>query len=201
MSKKLKIGVTGGIASGKSTVCKMFEANGYPVFYADDIGKELLQSDPSVKQKITAAFGQQSYIDGQPDKKFLAQNVFGNPEKLLKINSIIHPPVMKKLTELMNEALKQNDIVFVESAIIFEADLEEYFDNILLVASPDQDKIKRVVAQGRMSEGDVRKRLANQIPDSQKKELADSTIQNDKTLVELKIKAEFFLTIFRQLVR
>lgn len=200
MLKKLKIGVTGGLASGKSTVCKIFESGGYPVIYADDVAKELLQSDKSIKEKIIAEFGKESFQNDLPNRKFLAEKVFSDPQKLRKINSIIHPPTMKKIESMMNDFLKENNIVFVESAIIFEAELENYFDNVLLVASPDDKKIERVVESGRMSKKDAEKRLANQLPDSEKKELADFVIQNNKSLVELKINAEFFLKIFERMI-
>lgn len=200
MLKKLKIGVTGGLASGKSTVCKIFESGGYPVIYADDVAKELLQSDKSIKEKIIAEFGKESFQNDLPNRKFLAEKVFSDPQKLRKINSIIHPPTMKKIESMMNDFLKENNIVFVESAIIFEAELENYFDNVLLVASPDDKKIERVVESGRMTKKDAEKRLANQLPDSEKKELADFVIQNNKSLVELKINAEFFLKIFERMI-
>ncbi|HSR18993.1 MAG TPA: dephospho-CoA kinase, partial [Ignavibacteriaceae bacterium] len=124
---KLKIAVTGSIGSGKSSFCRMIEERGYPVIRADDISKEILGSDKKVREEVEKIFGKESFINNQINKKFLAEKIFNDSQKVLKINSILHPHVIKKINELMNEALTKHDLVFVEAALIYEASMEDMF--------------------------------------------------------------------------
>ena len=197
MPKKLKIAVTGGIGSGKSSVCEIFHSNGYPVLYADDISKEILSTNESVKEKIVKEFGNESFIEDKPNHKFLSESVFSDDKKVQKINSILHPPVIEKIVFLMEQELKQNKMVFVEAALIYEAKMENLFDYVIVVTAPDETRIKRVMESKGLTKEEVINRMSKQIPQEKKKSLADFVIQNDKTKNELIDKTEFILKLLK----
>jgi len=106
MKKKLKIAITGGIGSGKSSVSKIVESFGFPVIKADDVAKELMMKDESIKKKIIKTFGKESFTEKGINTKYLAENVFSSKDKVGKINSIIHPPTIKKIEEISKKLLK-----------------------------------------------------------------------------------------------
>ena len=197
--KKLKIAVTGGIGSGKSEFCNYLESNGLPVINVDDVSKEILVSDESVKEKIIEEFGEESFISGNINKKYLAEKVFSVPSNVVKINSIVHPKVIKKVEFLINEELSKNTLVFAEAALIYEADMEDMFDYVVLISADEKIRMKRKVEFSNFTEDDFRKRNENQIKDEEKKKRADFTFINDGSLEELKIKAELFLKILNGL--
>jgi len=197
----LKIGITGGIGSGKTVVAKLFEKNGYSVFYADSIAKQLLAESEIVKSKIIAAFGNESYVDGVPNKEYLAKSVFNNPEKLSVINSIIHPPTISKIEKLCEIELLKKDLVFAEAALIYEANMQGIFDYILVVTADEKSRIKRIVERDNSIEAKIKKRIANQIPEEIKISRADFVICNDGTFTELESKVDLFLTIFKSLAK
>jgi dephospho-CoA kinase len=197
---KLKIAVTGGIGTGKSEFCRLLEANGYKVLYADALAKEVLNENTKVKNKIIQAFGKETFRDDKPDIEFLSANVFNNPESVLKINSIIHPVVIKIQNERMNRILQKDNVVFLEAALIFEAGIEDDFDYIILIKSTDENRIKRVLSKGKLTADEINKRIANQIPDEEKKEAVDFVFENDGSLDELKQKVSIFLIILKSLL-
>jgi dephospho-CoA kinase len=199
--KKLKVGITGGIGSGKSIFCKIAESKGYPVIVADDIAKKLLSEDIEIKQQIKDTFGNESYINGEPNKKFLADNVFSQPEKLVQINNIIHPKTLQIIDQLMNELLKTNNLVFVESAIIIEIGIEEMFDYIVLVTAEDQKRIERVQKRSSLSTEEIQKRIDSQLKDESKKQFADFTIDNNSTEEKFTEKCEFIITLLKSLTQ
>ncbi len=184
MKKKFKVAITGSIGSGKSEFCKIAEKFGFVVIRADEISKQLLSENNLVKEKVLSQFGSDSYINGKPNYKFLAEIVFSNFEKLKKLESILHPIVIKKINQLSNETLKTNDIVFIESALIYEADIESSFDYVILITAPREIRLQRKLQNG-FSEEDFNKRELNQIPDEEKKKRADFIFVNDKTTKEL----------------
>ncbi len=197
--KKLKIAVTGGIASGKSLVCKVFSDAGYQVIKADEIAKAVMKTDPTVRQQIISAFGKESYIDDELNRQYLAEKIFPSIENVDKINSIVHPPTVKKVIELMNEALETKNLVFHEAALIYEANIEDLFDYVLLVQCDDKLKVERAVKRSGLTEEQVLQRMQNQILDSEKAGHADFVINNDKSIEELKEKTQFFLSLFESL--
>ncbi len=197
---KLRIAVTGGIGSGKSEFCRLLEANGYKVLYADSISKEVLNINSKVRNKIIQSFGKETFIDNKPNIEYLSANIFNNPDSVLTINSIIHPVVIKIQNERMNEILKKDDVVFLEAALIFEAEIEDDFDYIILINSTDENKIKRVLTKGKLTADEIKKRIANQIPDEEKKEAVDFVFENNGSLDELKQKVSIFLIILKSLL-
>jgi dephospho-CoA kinase len=195
MPKKLKIAITGGIGAGKSEVLKIYADAGYPVLYADEIAKKLLNSNKFIRERIISEFGAQAYNDNQPDKKFLAEQVFGNPENVLAINNIIHPETFKVITSSMESLLKESEVVFVESALIFESKREEMFDYIIHVFAGEHLRIKRASERLGISQGEVMERMTHQMPEEKKRELADFVIVNDKNLSDLETKSKFILNL------
>lgn len=184
MKKKIKIAVTGSIGSGKSEFCKIAEKFGFVVLRADEISKKLLSENETVKKKVLSLFGLKAYNNGKPDFKYLAEIVFSNPEKLKKLESILHPIVIKEIKKLSDETLKNKDIVLIESALVYEADIEDSFDYVVLITAPREIRLQRKLQNG-FSEDDFIKREQNQIPDEEKKKRADFIFNNDKSVAEL----------------
>ena len=197
--KKLVIGITGGIGSGKSTVSEIISQNNYTVLKADDIAKKIMSEDSKIISEISSKFGIESYIDGKLNKKYLADKVFNNPEKIGLINSIIHPPTIEFIRKESQIILQKSDLVFVESALVFEAKMEDLFNYILLITSLEDTRIKRVLNRDLESMSEIKSRIMNQIPEEQKRGKSDFVIENNSTLEELKTRVIFFLNLFKSL--
>jgi len=198
--KKIKLGVTGGIGSGKSAFCGFLKAEGIPIINVDEVSKELLENDTDVIKKITRAFGENSYSGGKPNKKYLAEKVFSNSSNVLKINSILHPKVIKKVDILTGELLKNNNIVAAEAALIYEANMEARFDYVVLITANKELRMKRKTELDRYSPEQFLKRNENQIPEEEKAECADFVFENNGSLDDLKNKAFLFSKIVKGLV-
>jgi len=184
LKKKIKVAVTGSIGSGKSEFCRIAEKFGFVVLRSDEISKDLLDSNQSVKKSVIKTFGSQSYKDDKPDFKFLAEIVFNDIVKLRQLESILHPIVINKIQKLSDEILLKHNIVFIESALIYEADIEKFFDYVVLITAPREIRLQRKIQSG-LTEQDFIKREENQIPDDEKKKRADFIFVNDKSLAEL----------------
>ncbi|MDR3609305.1 MAG: dephospho-CoA kinase [Ignavibacteriaceae bacterium] len=193
-SNKRKIGITGGIGSGKSVFSAALKEKGFPVILADDIAKEILANDPEVRAMIIKEFGQLAFPGNKLDRKYLAEKVFPDPVKVEIINSIIHPPAIQKINSLMKSELLKQNIVFVEAALIYESELEGMFDLIVLITAEDEIKMKRKIAQG-MSESDFLTRLQHQIKDEEKAKIADFIFINNGDKKDLYKKAELLLKL------
>ncbi len=174
----IKVGITGGIGSGKSTVCGLFEAMDIPVYYADDRAKFLMTYDQDVKAKIISIFGLNAYAeDGKLDRKYIASKVFDNKPLLEKLNSIVHPAV-KKDGELWFEKQK-TPFALKEAALLIESKSYLTMDKIIVVTCPEPIRIARVVQRDNTSEEEVIRRIQNQMPEIEKTKLADFLIVND----------------------
>lgn len=195
MNKKLKIGITGGIGSGKTEFCNIIRQQGYPVLYSDEIAKNLMVHDAEVRSKIIAAFGAESYKDDVLQREFLSSVVFHNAEKLAELNAIVHPAVIRETGIQTNELLKQYDLVFYEAALIFEASMDNLFDYIILLTAADKNKIDRIARRDNVDEDSIRLRMQNQMSDKVKKEKADLIIENDGSIEDLQSKVKFALSI------
>lgn len=178
----IKIGITGGIGSGKSVICKTFSLLGVPVYFSDLRAKELLNSSKEIKNSLTNLFGPDLYTENTIDKAKLATIIFNDKTSLKKVNNIVHPVVMSDFHEWCN---KQNtDIVINESAIIFEAGLKNHFDYIITVTAPEDLRIKRVTLRDNAKREDIISRINHQYPDIKKVEESDFLIiNNDKTAI------------------
>lgn len=195
MKKKLKVAITGGIGSGKSSVCEIINSKGYPVIYADDISKEILSTDKSVQDKIVTEFGKESFHNNLPNTKYLAEKVFSDPQKINRINSILHPPTIEKIKNSMEEKLSKSEMVFIEAALIYEAEMEDMFDYIIVVASPAETRIIRSINSKKIDRSEVLRRINSQLPEEKKKKLADFVIENNGSMEELKSKTNFVLSV------
>lgn len=197
--KKLKVAVTGGIGSGKSSLCTVFLNHGYTVLSSDLVAKEVMTGNAGVKKQIIKCFGAESYISDKLNIPFLAKEVFSDPEKTNQINAIVHPATTLEVGKRMEKEFLKKDIVFVESALIYEAKIHKNFDYVILAYSEDQDKISRVTKRDKVTPDSVIARINNQIPDEKKKARADFIIKNDSTLDELYKRGEFILKIIEDI--
>ena len=173
----LKVGVTGGIGSGKSTVCQLFKCLEIPVFNADEAGRYLLSEDKDVLEQVKSIFGQEVIIHGKPDRKKLAGIVFNNAEKLAQLNAVIHPAVRNYYASWAIE--QQSPYVIYEAAILFETGLYKQLDYTALVVAPESLRIKRVMERDGTDEANVRARIKNQWSDEDKNKLTNFLVVND----------------------
>ncbi|NPA37244.1 MAG: dephospho-CoA kinase [Chlorobi bacterium] len=175
----LKVGVTGGIGSGKTTVCRIFEVLGIPVYYADVRAKQLYREDKEVMQAVKKLFGDDIYRNGKLDRAEVAKRVFNNKELLQRLNAIVHPAVEK---DFNSWSVQFRDVPFVvkEAAILFENGGYKKLDFNILVTAPEELRIKRVTKRDGISEEQVKDRIKNQWPDDKKIPLADYVIKCDE---------------------
>jgi dephospho-CoA kinase len=197
--RKIKIAVTGGIGSGKSEVCRIISDAGYDVIHADDIAKDILKSDAEVRDKVIALFGDQAYLVDDINRDYLSSVVFNDPENVAKINGVIHPVTLLEINKQIDKVFKSKDIVFVESALIFEAGREDNYDYILLVLTDEAKRIERILAKGKLSPVEITGRMKNQLPDEVKSKNADFIVQNNDGLDELAEKIKFYINLFETL--
>lgn len=198
-NKKIRIGITGSIGSGKSTFCAALQDKGFPVINIDELSKSLLVEKEEIKKRIIKEFGQEAYVDNKLNKKYLAESVFADNDKVNLINSIVHPAVIREVAAQMASLLLQSDLVFAEAALIYEADMEDMFDYVVLVTAEEKIRMKRAKESGRFSEDEFLKRNSNQIPDSEKKKRADIIFENNGGASELKLKAGLLINILEGL--
>ncbi len=156
------IGITGAIASGKSTVSKFIENMGYPVINTDEIGHEVLEWY-EVKRSIVKNFGVSLDPNGKVNRKELAEMVFSNPEKLRLLNEIMHPRMLKVILKRFKELSKSHDDVFVEAAVLFEMGLKKYVGYVIVTDCPDEIKIERLIKRNGMSFEEAKRRLDLQL--------------------------------------
>lgn len=176
-STMLKIGLTGSIGSGKSTIASLFRVLGIPVYIADIEAKKFL-NDPDVILRITAIAGDDVLTsEGEIDRRVLAARVFGDPEKLQELNSIIHPRVREHFMEWA-EIHQHSPYIIQESAIIFESGFYTMFDLIIVVSAPEEERISRVILRDGFQREEVISRIENQWPEYLKIEKANFEIKN-----------------------
>ncbi|HTI57974.1 dephospho-CoA kinase [Mucilaginibacter sp.] len=177
----LKIGITGNIGSGKTTVSKVFEVLGIPVFYADDAAKRVMVEDAILMDGIKATFGRESYFnDGTLNRKFIASIVFNDEEQLAKLNSLVHPAVFRAFDEWAAQ-VKNAPYIMKEAALLFESDSYKMCDRSIIVTAPLELRIKRVMQRDGFTREEILSRDARQFSEEKKIELADFVIRNDDT--------------------
>ncbi len=175
----LRIGITGGIGSGKTTVSKIFELMGVPVFYADEQAKQLMVQDRLLIKALIQAFGPESYLDdGTLNRKHISNIVFSDPQELEKLNSFVHPAVFRAMDAWT--AQQKGPYVLKEAALLFESGSHQQNDFNILVSSPIALRISRVMKRDGISEEKVLGRIANQFPEEDKQKLADFHIKNNE---------------------
>lgn len=173
----LKIGLTGGIGSGKTTVAALFELLGIPVYYADHEAKRLMNEDASLKEQITIHFGAGAYRDGHLDRKHLASLVFANKEKLALLNSLVHPVTIQHSQTWAERHV--SPYIIREAALIFESGVNEVLDYVIGVSAPEQVRIQRVMQRDNISVDAVKERMNNQWDEEEKLSRCDFLLFND----------------------
>lgn len=170
--------ITGGIGAGKSVVAKVIEQLGYPVYYSDQRAKAMYFV-PDIKQKIIDLLGKAAYLsDKEIDKKYIAAQIFSNPDKLSKINAIIHQAVKEDFEQYIQQHAHHR-LIFKESALILEAQLQHQCDKIILVTAPLSVKLKRLQERDNFTEQEIMQRMGNQWSDEKKIPYAHYVIEND----------------------
>ena len=177
----LRVGVTGGLGSGKSMLAKYFGERGAQVFDADKEAKLILLRSESVYHTVIASFGDPILNDvGELDFRRLAEYAFAKPERQRRLNDIIHPEVVQAADRQMMTASQQGVALFVlDAALLFEAQLEQYLDVTVVVVADEELRVKRALERGTLMEEDIRKRIRLQMPDSEKMARADFVITNN----------------------
>ena len=174
----LKIGLTGGIGSGKTTVAQVFELLGIPVYYADAASRRLYHTDPELMQQIKSNFGEDMYEHNQLNREKMAAVVFSDPEKLELLNRLVHPPTIRDAEKWMME--QNTHYIIKEAALLFESGSAAGLDYIIGVQAPVHLRIKRVMDRDGVSREEVQRRMNRQIDDNIKMRLCDFVIRNDE---------------------
>ncbi|MDA9335154.1 dephospho-CoA kinase [Flavobacteriaceae bacterium] len=181
------VGLTGGIGSGKTTVARLFEALGVPIYIADEEAKTLMQNSKIIQQELIQLLGKSCYVDGQLNRSFIASKVFNDQSLLQKINAIVHP----KVAEHFERWVSKQDAPYVikEVAILFETKSQDQFDLIITVTAPTETRIQRVIDRDLKTKKDIESIIDNQLPESQKMSQSHFVIHNI-SLLETEINVQ-----------
>lgn len=175
----LKVGITGGMGSGKSTVCNILKNLGVPIFTSDDVGKYLLDNDDYLKDEIKRTFDSDMYTStGRLDRERMAKLVFNNPDELQRINAIVHPRVKAEFDSWCKKNEKKPYVV-KEAAILFETGKHKEMDKMVTVFCPKEERINRIIKRDEATKEDIEKRMMHQYSDAERNALADFIIIND----------------------
>ena len=171
-----KIGITGGIGSGKSTVCSLFAERGIAVYDSDSRAKQLMSESAELREQLIEAFGEECYADGELNRGYLAKQVFGNAEALARLNAIVHPAVRADFRTWAEQ--QSGAYVILESAILFEAGFESEVDTTLAVMAPLEERVRRTMARDGVDRESVLERIAHQMSDDELHSKAKRTLVN-----------------------
>lgn len=177
----IKIGVTGNMGAGKSTVCAFLADRGIPLYNADDRAKTLMATNDDLISKIQIRFGNEAYKGGQLNRQYLASQVFTNSTRLQELNELVHPAVHKDYNQWLEQQI--HPLCAYESAIIYEHNRQSYFDIIVLVTCPENLRLDRIQKRDGLTIDEIKSRMRFQWHEDQKIELADYVIENSSLLV------------------
>jgi dephospho-CoA kinase len=178
-NKALKIGITGGIGSGKTTVCRIFETLGIPIYYADDRAKALMTEDADLVKAVKNLFGDAAYLnDGTLNRALISEIAFSNPLKLNELNALVHPAVRLD-GERWHNAQIGVPYTLKEAALHFESGGYKLMDKMICVVAPKEVRIERVLLRGGLTQADIEARMSKQLPDEEKINKSDFVIYND----------------------
>lgn len=176
----IKIGITGGIGSGKTHICKLLELMNFSVFYSDAEAKKIQNTNEYVRIKLTELFGESAYNEDGLNRKYIAEIIFANPTAKKQLEEIIHPKVAEAFTSWCN---KKNDagerLVFIESAILYESGFDSLVDKVILVYADEETRITRSMARDGVSREAIEERIKNQSTDKEKLLKSDFIIHNN----------------------
>lgn len=186
------IGLTGGIATGKSTVSKILQTKGYAVVDADLLARKVVERGSQGLASVVSAFGSEVLsADGALDRKKMASMVFANPEKLKKLESILHPLIRSEVSRIQTELKNRGELVaFYDVPLLFEKNMQDQFDAILVVAATKDQQLERLQVRDQWTPEQINQRLANQLDLQQKKAQADYVILNTGSLKDLETQVE-----------
>ena len=193
--KQLKVGITGGIGTGKSTVAKILVALGYPVYFSDDRAKWLMENNQQLVTELTYLLGELTYVSEKLNRAYIAEKLFSTPALKEKINALVHP-VVRADFKLWVENQTQS-IVFQESALLVETGAVQLFDALIVVTAPLEDRVKRIQKRDGLNTSEIERRFANQFSDEEKIKVADCVLINDERSPLL----NQVLTVLKQLNR
>ena len=176
----LRVGLTGGIGSGKSTVAGVFEVLGIPVAYADREAKRIMNEDPLLRQQIIHYLGAEAYTGQQLNRPYLAAQVFTDTEKLALLNSLVHPATIAAGEQWMEQQKNRAPYAIREAALIFESDSVRHLDFVIGVFAPPTLRMHRVLQRDKLTREEVLQRMKNQIDEDIKMRLCDAVIYNDE---------------------
>jgi dephospho-CoA kinase len=176
----MKIGITGGMGSGKSFVCSIIENLGYPIFYSDKEAKWLMENNASLIAEIKKIVGNNAYTNNKINKEEIRKYIFDSAEKRKKLNEIVHPAVTQHF-DYWAQQFKSNSLLFNESALLIETGSYKRFDKIILITASQDVKIKRLIQRENVSKEEIRLRMNSQLSDEVKKDHADYIIENNET--------------------
>jgi dephospho-CoA kinase len=195
----LRIGITGGFGSGKSTAAAYYGKKQYPVIYADPLAKKLMVKDKAICKKLTDLLGTKAYLpDTSLNKEYVAQIIFSEPEKKREVERIVHPAVLDSIEKSFSKLLKKHPptLAFVEAALIFESHMEDMLDFVVVVTAPVEDRIRRIAKRDKTDEDEIRKRIAAQRSDEYLISRADFVIQNNGDIRRLHQRCAFLEKLF-----
>ena len=172
----IKVAITGGIGTGKTTISNMFSDKGVPAFNSDEIAKEIMNTNSLLKNEIVTAFGDKVYDKNRLNKEYLSDAIFNNETLLKKINAIVHPYVADEFNSWIEE--QDSKYIIYESAIIFENQVEDFFDKIICVTASEEDVISRVMKRNNFSVDKIKSIINKQLPNDAKIQKSDYVIEN-----------------------
>jgi dephospho-CoA kinase len=179
VANKIKIiGITGGIGAGKSLVCHIFQILGIPVFNADDVAKKIVETNEALKAEIIQLLGDEAYLYGSYNRKYVASQVFGNKEMLRNLNNLIHPQV-KAEAIIWAQSQKMAPFYLYEAALMKAAGDSNIFDKVIVINAPLELRINNIKARDNRTETEILAIINNQITDQERKKIADFVIEND----------------------
>ena len=194
----IKIGLTGGIGSGKSTVSKILISKGFSVYNSDNRAKWLMNNNDNLKSNIISIFGNKAYVKGSLNRKYLSAKVFNDSLKLKALNNLVHPLVAIDFKNWLLHQ-KSKDFVFKEAAILIESGAHKEMDKIIVVSCPESIRLERVLKRDGNSPELVKKRMQNQMSETEKINHADFVIKNNGSESDLVLEVEFVISELKNL--
>lgn len=197
--KILKIGITGGTGSGKTSVCKHLIDKGFQVIDSDKIARKILDEDSDAYNSVVSHFGKLILkSNGEIDRKKLGSIVFDSPKDLEFLQNIVTKKTVERVKDIMDTAVPEKKIIFLDAPILFEVGLDKYVDVVWMVLASRDQRIKRLSKRDGISDAEIEKRMAAQMPENEKKKLSDVVILNNGSLDELHLRIDEFLLNFIQ---